>query len=127
MLIFLYTARGKVHFVEVVDKNIIEKGFVDFNVIADFEWKRLIIVGPYSNVRRVLTEEGLNWQRPVTYIETSDENTLLMFINKNNVVAFVYYPRGRGDFSQAVQGWAAFNRSEAKFTFENGLERRINE
>ena len=55
-------------FVEKVDKNIIEKEYVDFNVIADFEWERLIIVGPYSNVRRVLTEEGLNWQRPVTYI-----------------------------------------------------------
>jgi len=114
-------------FIDEVYKSFIEKGFVDFNEIADFEWERLLIVGPYSIVNRVLREEGLNWQRPVTHIESSDAITLLMFANKNNVVAFVHYPRGKGDFSQAVQGWAVFNRGEAKFTFENGLERRINE
>ena len=112
-------------FIDEVYKNIIEKGFVDFNEIEDFEWERLIIVGPYSSVGHVLTEEGLNWQRPFTNIEYSDAITLLMFANKNHVVAFVHYPRDRCDFSQAVQGWAVFNRDEANFTFENGLELRI--
>jgi len=130
--IFLFQTEPTVNrlgqsFIGEVYKSIIEKGFVDFNEIADFEWERLIIVGPYSIVNRVLTEEGLNWRRPVTHIESSDVITLLMFANKNHVVAFVHYPRGKGDFSQAVQGWAVFNRGEANFTFENGLERRINE
>ena len=114
-------------FIDDVYKSIIEKGFVDFKKIADFEWERLLIVGPYSNISRVLTEEGLNWQRPVIQIESSDDITLLMFAKKNNVVAFAHYPRGKGDFSQAVQGLAVFNRGEANFTFENGLEKSIYE
>ena len=106
-------------FADEVYKNIIENGFVDFNEITDFEWERFIIVSPYSIVSRVLKEERLNWQKPVKHIESSDNNTLLMFVNKNHVVAFIHYPRDRGDFSQKVQGWTVFNKDEANFTFEN--------
>ncbi|MCL2217841.1 MAG: hypothetical protein FWB91_12610 [Defluviitaleaceae bacterium] len=101
-----------------------ENGVIDFNNIADFEWEYLIIISPYSIVSRVLDSEGLNWRNPVTHIESSDVNVLLLFSYENNVVAFSHFSRYNIDFVQVVTQYekTVFNRNEAQFEFNNAVD-----
>jgi len=109
-------------FIKRVDYSIDENGSVDFDDIADFEWDKLIVIGPYMTVNHVLEEEGLNWRNPITHIQNSDGNTLLLFSFENNVVEFIHFPRHR-DFAQFLQQGShlSVNRDEAVFAFDNGV------
>jgi len=108
-------------FIESVYESIGENRAVNFSEITDFDWEQLVIISPYSTVNNVLVETGLNWRNPVTHIQHSDVNTLLLFAYENNVVAFVHFPRGRVDFVQVVRDGNVFDKSDATFIFDNDI------
>jgi hypothetical protein len=104
-------------FINQVYDSVNESGMVDFIEVTDFEWEQLVFISPYMTVNSVLEEVGANWARPITHIQHSDVNTLLLFINENDVVAFVHFPRNKLDFVQIIQR-NRFSRSDATFMFD---------
>jgi hypothetical protein len=110
-------------FIEMVSESIEETGVVDFETVTDFWWTRIVIIAPYTSVRDVMDASNVGWRRRSRRIETSDEHTLILFVNENRTIGYVYFPRNIADFSQFVQGrgWSSFDRGNAVFTFNDNI------
>ena len=83
--------------------SIAEHGLVNFDEITDFDWDYLVILGPYTSVANALEYMGFSWHRPVTHVQHSDVQTLLLFVNNNQVVAFTHIIRARVDFTAILR------------------------
>ena len=104
---FSPTNLGQV-FVNSVRESVRSYEMVDFNELADFQWDRMVIISPYSDVRQVLGEHGVRRPAPAhmrTGIRHSDFAVLLVFVLDNRVVSYVEYPVHHGDFRANRGAW----------------------
>ena len=68
-----------------------------------FDWDRVHIFAPYTPQDSI--EQSLGFASPAigrTAIEDRDDITLLVFMNKDEPVRIVAFPRDRGDFANAA-------------------------
>ena len=92
-------------------------GVVDLASVGPAEWERVCIFAPYSTTqfhgRRAL---GFDWDMDASSeIRLNEGIALLVFVQGQQVVAFVDHSRGKGDFASAGRGGACYARSAAKF------------
>lgn len=75
---------------------------VDFSTITTFAWDRLYVFGPYTSPEKIDASLGSFWLGSrFTSIKSSDRVTLLIFTKNGNVIQYLEFPRGQGDFSTA--------------------------
>jgi len=103
-------------FSDRVNDRISDTGMVNLSDFTDFDWDKLIIIGPYMNVNNVLAETDVTWQRPIRHIEHSDTIILLLFAFDNRVVAFSHFPRT--PVTQVMPMGTSIDRHEAIFVID---------
>lgn len=84
--------------------------------LTPFQWERFYVFGPYTPVITIDETLGFSW--PVaknTGIDMNDGFSLLVFVNKKEVVLHVMQPRNKGDFDQDSLS-RAFAPDDAVFT-----------
>lgn len=87
--------------------------YLDLNTITDFQWDKVHIVTPYSQLKTVFEKNNI---KPVNIngsIETNDGINLILFTLNNNIVAYVNLPRKIADFPSLES--KIFDKSKAKF------------
>jgi hypothetical protein len=85
---------------------------IDFDEINFINWDRLYIFAPYSTPEKIESTIKTIWfGSRFTHIENSDVITLLVFTRNGNVVQYIEFWRGDGDFanSENVDGYFKSN------------------
>jgi|GEM_PF-6898630 len=114
-------------FIESVYENISTHGYVDFDIIADFEWDNLLLIAPYNNPRTVFEEEGIPWfwGRLNTNIRYHEGINLLVFLNDKRVIHHIEYPRFMGNLACydpiRFGGHVILERNNTRFQVHDGI------
>ncbi|MCX7748628.1 MAG: hypothetical protein N2645_17350 [Clostridia bacterium] len=83
---------------------------INMKDICDFDWDTLYIYFPYSNPEKASKKE-YTWNKSIkTTIETSDGINLLVFTLNKKVVAYINFPRDKGDFVNSIEKLKNGNR-----------------
>lgn len=95
-------------------------GELDLAEVADFEWDKVYLFGPYTPRQYVGEALGFEWPSlGGSDIESSDGVTLVVFVKDGRVVKSFDHPRHRGDFLPVTPGIGAansgFTKAQAKF------------
>ena len=77
------------------------------------DWERVFLFGPYTSSAQISTALGFTYSGPDT--ESSDGQTLLVFVSGRKVVFTAQHPRKQGDFAPAALG-KPFAREAAEFS-----------
>lgn len=73
---------------------------VDLAQVGPPAWSRFCVISPYSDNAATEAVLGFGWDSDErTSIQFSDSIVLLVFVNSNEVVGYVEYPRQEGDFA----------------------------
>ena len=87
---------------------------IDLKAAVPTDWDRVCFVGPYQDDSFVEKALGFSWPAErKTSIEDNDGITLLLFVKRKTVLAYVEYPRDHGDFN-GLEG-QCFNPENARF------------
>lgn len=92
-----------------------ERRTVDLDRALPQPWKRVCMLGPYSDNDKTHATLGFKWNSQ-EFSEVSDHEgvTLLVFVSADDKVAFFTdYPRDKGDFSNLTT--QCFERANARF------------
>ncbi len=74
---------------------------IDISKLTPFSWDRLYIFKPFTPIKSINSELGFTWEEAnKTLINQDDSYNLLVFTIKNEVVNYIKWPRGKGDFSK---------------------------
>jgi hypothetical protein len=77
---------------------------IDLEKTTSFDWDKLYIFGPYTTAKKMNEELGQVWILGYfTHIDSSENYSLLVFMNKNRIVQFLEFPRSLVDFSPLEQ------------------------
>lgn len=105
----------------ILDQNIVQiindydRGKTDcinFDMINLFNWDRLYIFAPYSTPEKIESTIKTIWfGSRFTHIDTNENIALLVFLQNGNVVQYIEFWRGDGDFanSENVDGYFKSN------------------
>jgi len=73
---------------------------IDLAEVGPPAWSRFCVISPYSDNEVVEEVLGFSWAADEkTAIHFSDHIVLLMFVDNNEVISYVEYPRQYGDFA----------------------------
>lgn len=73
---------------------------INLDQVGSPAWSRFCVISPYSSNGDVENVLGFSWDADEkTSIQFSDQIVLLMFVDNNDVVSYVEYPRQDGDFA----------------------------
>ena len=88
---------------------------VDFDRALPQPWKRVCILGPYSDKEITSDTLGFEWNsQEFSEVWEHEGVTLLVFVSADGKVAFFTdYPRDKGDFSNLTR--QCFDRASARF------------
>lgn len=78
-----------------------ERVVIQMKSLTDFEWDKFYVFDPYSNAEEV--RETLGFDTTImaySRIKDTDSHNLLVFVRDKQVVVFIDYPRGAGDFDK---------------------------
>lgn len=70
-----------------------EEDVIDFRNIKSFEWDRMVIVRPYSDIKKIMKRERIDYIKINTSIETHDDINLIIFVKNNKIVQYVNLER----------------------------------
>ena len=74
---------------------------IDLALLGPDSWQKVCVLTPYIGKERASKILGFQWQNlDETSIANYDHETLLAFVEEQEVVAFAEYPRSQGDFSK---------------------------
>ena len=91
---------------------------VEVDELSTFKWHRMFIFPPYSSRVDIDAILGFEWRDPkANQISDRDDVTLIAFEESGRIVASLFHPRNRGDFSELdlPQGIAP---TDAKFSVQ---------
>jgi cell division protein FtsX len=98
-----------------IDEDIKLHKKVDFTNLNSFEWDKLLILTPYSNVDIVEKRYKINLSTVSKTIESDDNINTIVFLSKNRAVKYVELSRKYGDFSN-ING--IIEKNDAIFKYE---------
>lgn len=92
---------------------------VIFSKIAPFSRDKVYFFRPYTSPKRIDSLLGRFWLTSrFAQIETSDRITLIVFVHNQNVIQFIEFLRGQGDFS-TLDNDIGYLREDAVFSADN--------
>ncbi len=81
------------------------------------QWEKVCVLGPYSTNETAKKTLAFAWDvKNKTSITTNEGISLLLFLQENKVVAYVEYPRNRGDFSNLTA--QCFPKEKSQFVHD---------
>jgi hypothetical protein len=87
---------------------------LDLAIAVPRPWERVCILGPYTDNTAAAKLLGFPWDvKAQSAVGMNDGIALLLFVQGQQVVSQVDYPRTAGDFANLTQ--RCFTRSQAKF------------
>jgi hypothetical protein len=95
---------------------------INLSDIDLFSWDRLYIFGPYVPLDIIQKRLNFKWSPP-SYVSvgSNDGVSLLIFVEEDEVVQFVFFPRDLGDFSEAGNRLEGYDRTDAVFKIEGDI------
>lgn len=81
--------------------------------LTAFNWDRLYILGPYSNISAIREIADLP-RATAKHIEVDEGACLLVFLSGNNIVYYLSFKRRYGDFAQVSRN-QPYPRAHARF------------
>ncbi|MGO4449881.1 hypothetical protein AB4Y96_13215 [Phyllobacterium sp. TAF24] len=115
-VLLIASCTGNSNSVAMIEKNFAasNNSSVDLSVAVPSQWEKVCVAGPYSTEESVRQMLGFGWSiASRSAITANEEATLLMFVVKNRMAAYVDYPRKSGDFSELTG--KCFDRADARF------------
>lgn len=90
---------------------------VNIAQLTDFDWDRMFVFAPYTDVATVQKTLGYAWEGArISLIDSMDRFHLLVFTKQGKVVKYFEYPRGAGGFEFAPTDWSeGFTKDTAVF------------
>jgi hypothetical protein len=88
--------------------------------LTDFDWDRMFVFAPYTDVATVQKTIGYEWGGArISQIDSQDRFHLLVFTKQGKVVKYFQYPRGAGGFEFTPTDWSeGFTKDTAVFVVE---------
>lgn len=82
-----------------ISAEIIQNKELNLSNYNDFEWDSLIIIGPYSNIEKIATENKLDLANVSKSIESLDNINLIIFLKEKKAIKTCELKRMYGDFN----------------------------
>jgi hypothetical protein len=95
---------------------------INFSEVTDFDWDKLYIIQPYSDVNTLLKKDGINGLNKDYAIKLSDSIYMIAFINDNKLIQFIDLPIEYITLIKNMDNPIKFGRSDSKFSI---TEKRI--
>jgi hypothetical protein len=94
-----------------------EAPVIDLGAVGPADWDRVCIFAPYSTAQlHGRPALGFDWDMDsLSSIGSNEGISLLVFVQGQQVQAFVDHARGKGDFAYAARDGQCFSRDAAKF------------
>lgn len=74
---------------------------IDMTSLTPFNWNKLYIFKPYTPIKDINDSLGFVWKNAdKTQINQDDSFNLLVFTQKDRIIKYIKWPRGKGDFSK---------------------------
>ena len=74
---------------------------IDLSLVGPASWERVCVLSPYTTNQTAEQVLGFRWDaESKTSIAGSDGINVLVFVQKQQVVAYTEHPRNKGDFSK---------------------------
>lgn len=94
---------------------------IDLSVVGPQSWERVCVLPPYSTNQATEQILGFRWDaESKTSITGSDGVNVLVFVQRQQVVAYTEHPRNKGDFSKLQP--RCLRRSQAIVRRELGVD-----
>ena len=91
---------------------------IDISTITSFEWDELYLFPPYSSYERIEQVLGFQWKgSKESHIQSLDGIVLFVFVDEEQVIQYMDYPRGLVDFVNVVRD-SGYTPSDAVFILE---------
>ena len=96
---------------------------VEVAQLTDFDWDRMFVFAPYTDVKTVHKTLGYEWRgAEVSQIERMDRFHLLVFTKDSKVVKYFEYPRGGGHFNLNATEWSGgLSKDAAVFSIDEEI------
>jgi hypothetical protein len=95
---------------------------INFSEITDFDWDKLYIIQPYSDVNTLLKKDGIISPNKDYAIKLSDSIYMIAFIDGNKLIQYIDLPIEYITFTKNMDSLIKFDRTDSKF---NISEKRV--
>lgn len=83
---------------EIIERNILEKEYINIDEIVIGEWDQLLIIGPYTEKKKAEKESSIRLNPIKSYnMDINDSANLLVFCYDGKVSKYVYLSRSIAD------------------------------
>lgn len=94
---------------------------IDLSIVGPASWERVCVLSPYTTNQSAEHVLGFKWDAESrTSIAGSDGINVLVFVQKQQVVAYAEHPRNKGDFSSLQP--RCLPRAQSMLKRESGAE-----
>jgi hypothetical protein len=118
VLVGIYVFKMRTNSAKLEDKviNTIKKSeTIDFSEILDFEWDKLFIIEPYSDVNLLFNKEGISSPNKDYAIKSYDSIYMLAFIYENQLIQYIDLPTQYIAFVEKMNNPIKFNNEDSEF------------
>ncbi len=111
---YFFQLKSDIELTRIIEEQINENPQdINFNVIDNFDWDSIIILGPYSNIEAEQNSLNLDLSNITENpIQHSDFVNLIVFLKDNKSIKISELSRNNGDFSGTK---TVINKANAKF------------
>jgi hypothetical protein len=95
---------------------------INFSEVTDFDWDKLYIIQPYSDVNTLLKKDRINSPNKDYAIKLSDSIYMIAFIDENKLIQFIDLPMEYITLIKNMDNPIKFGRNDSKFSIS---EKRI--
>jgi hypothetical protein len=95
---------------------------INFSEVTDFDWDKLYIIQPYSDVNTLLKKDGINSPNKDYAIKLSDSIYMIAFIDDNKLIQYIDLPMEYITLIKNMDNPIKFGRNDSKFSIS---EKRI--
>jgi hypothetical protein len=89
---------------------------INFSEVTDFDWDKLYIIQPYSDVNTLLKKDGINSPNEDYAIKLFDSIYMFAFINDNELIQYIDLPTEYIIFTKNIDSPIKFDRNDSKFS-----------
>lgn len=95
---------------------------INFSEVTEFNWDRMHIIQPYSDVNTLLKKDGINSPNKDYAIKLFDSIYMIAFIDDNELIQYIDLPMEYITVIKNIDSPIKFDRSNSKFSIS---EKRV--